>query len=295
MTNLPMKIPLIPADETVQRLYEPVLRNQLIDAGGLREKELRKLNTTSDKHVLELIQIAIKADKHLRALELCQLFFNPKSYDLAIQLARHHRLVGLADKIESAKDRSMAASTSLPDPVEGNTPKLPVKIQQASPSVILADLTPGDKPSLRAVPLPERPVSHEGSPSAGRNLKRNRMELVADENDLALPDLPDVDPTNTDEVTQPEPGEEDQFTTNTYVSPEKKPRGLMDMLSRLTSIIPSSPISSSKTPVKAKQKENLPPPAESDPALKVSKKKSDLQSLFGRKQQQQPNETESTE
>ena len=119
------------------------------------------------------------------------------------------------------------------------------------------------------------------------------MELVADENDVTMPDLPDVGPAIADVVAQPEPVQEEIPFTNTYVSPEKKPRGLMDMLSRLTSIIPSSPIS--KTPVKARQKENLPPPAEPDPALKVSKKQSDLQALFGRKQQPQPDQTDATE
>lgn len=66
----------------------------------LNEKERKKLQNSTDKKTLELLQIAIKQEKLEKAIEQSRELFGEKSVELAIQLARHNRLVQLADQIE---------------------------------------------------------------------------------------------------------------------------------------------------------------------------------------------------
>lgn len=286
MTNLAFKLPLLQPDDPTTASYEPVLRttilSTLIDASkGLREKDLRRLNSASDKHVLELIQLAIKADKPVRALELCNLFYTEKSYDIAVQLARHHRLVSLADRIDQLKDEYMRKGS------EGGlvgelatTPKLAVRLQQASPSLVLANLTPDERPSLKA---DETTLLSEASPSMAR-VKRPRMDLVADSTDI-FPEEEETqyEPTET-------PAEHAAYTKPQYLPTmqsepvEKKPKGLADMLARLSSM---STEPSKKAHV-ASLKENVAvPQTASIPAAQQTHQKSlkqaSIASMFGKK------------
>jgi hypothetical protein len=63
----------------------------------------KKRVIAADRSLLELIQLALKADQQERALQLCALFQGEKSLNLAIQLARHSRLLTLADRMEKVR------------------------------------------------------------------------------------------------------------------------------------------------------------------------------------------------
>lgn len=148
--------------------------------GGTRpEKETRRMQLTADKHILELIQLAIKADRLTRVLELCEFFLLEKSWDLAIQLARHQRLTSLANRIEELRDtlrlqpkeigqsNDTTASLGLPAP---RTPRAIISRMATteSPITALANLTPmavreatgllsGEADVIRGGPLPPAP------------------------------------------------------------------------------------------------------------------------------------------
>lgn len=162
---LPLQIPLIGVHtDPLVKSYEHVLRHHTILSpspstlllGGASEKELKRLKLTSDKHVLELIQLSLKADRPGRVLELCPLFMMEKSWEMVIQLVKHHRMMHLADRIEALHEQcsskvvepgsapmskdagpSRAASGTLYAPKP-----LPERVAIESPGTTLANLTP---------------------------------------------------------------------------------------------------------------------------------------------------------
>lgn len=281
-TNLAFKLPLLQPDDPTTLSYEPVLRttilSSLIDGSkGLREKDIRRLNSASDKHVLELIQLAIKADKPVRALELCNLFYTEKSYDIAVQLARHHRLVSLADRIDQLKDEHIIKKSSDSASVLATTPKLSVRLQQASPSIVLANLTPDERPSLKA----DETLLSEASPSMSR-IKRPRMDLVADSTDILHeePTYEQADAMETEPVAAPMP---EYLPTMQSEPVEKKPKGLADMLARLSSMS-TEPIKKPVTTLAAKENVAVPQTAPTaQQPIQKSLKQASIASMFGKK------------
>lgn len=161
-TAIPLRIPLVGVpDDSLVTGYERALRAKTaLGSARLRpveltDKEAKRLQVAADKHVLELIQLAIKADRPARVLELCALFQLEKSWEMAVQLVRHNRLVHLGDRIESLKDtldqRSFARNedestlSRIEEPATRppRTPKLPKRIAAESPGTSLLNLTPG--------------------------------------------------------------------------------------------------------------------------------------------------------
>lgn len=63
-------------------------------------KEMKKIQIQADKRLLELMQLAIKSDRLSRVLDLCELLCLEKSWEMAVQLVRHHKHHLLADRIE---------------------------------------------------------------------------------------------------------------------------------------------------------------------------------------------------
>lgn len=128
-----------------------VLRNNWIlnEAGtfgdeGPTERERKKLFAASDRHLLELAQLSIKANKFGRLSDLAQWSSNERTIDLLIQLAQHHKLVAVVDDIERIKLDLFSTKALLPEIVTSSTltPKLPEAVAKESPSGILANLTP---------------------------------------------------------------------------------------------------------------------------------------------------------
>jgi hypothetical protein len=106
-TILQLRIPLLGmASDTTVDTFEQASRTRCwpIGLAAMSEKVAKKAQLTSDRHVLELIQLAIKAERHPRVLELVDLLYLEKSWDLALQLVRHSKLALLANRIEEARD-----------------------------------------------------------------------------------------------------------------------------------------------------------------------------------------------
>lgn len=156
---LSLRIPLLSIDsDPVVSLYEESLRTRHILSharpGEIFEKECKRLQVASDKHLLELVQLAIKSERLTRVLELCKLFLLEKSWDLAVQLAKHNRLALLANRIEKLKEEVLIhqegnKTETFPDKEYlrvVNTPKLPRKVAIESPSTTLANLMPDVEP-----------------------------------------------------------------------------------------------------------------------------------------------------
>ena len=99
--TVPFLVPLASLSDPIVQINSTYLVNSILKP-TLTEKELKKANNAGDKLLLELFQMAIKCDQLERALQLTGLLTNPKSLEIAIQLARHARLITLVDKINSA-------------------------------------------------------------------------------------------------------------------------------------------------------------------------------------------------
>lgn len=275
-TALPLKLPLLLPSDPEQALLEPVLRTSLlsgriVDAThGLREKDLRRLNTASDKHVLELIMLALKADKPARALELCGLFYSEKSYELAVQLARHHRLLTLADRMDALREEFSRRKDS---PMPSTSDTLLKQRQTAVASLSLA----------------EGPFEESPEPRTARQPKRSRVDLAADSADAIMADAePEKERADIsmgpDTIPEPEP-----IVATTLRPAEKKPRGLAEMLSRLSSLASNIYQSPTKASSSHAQKENVPSTASPQKPAKNLKQAS-LASIFGKKPASGPSE-----
>ena len=98
--TVPFRVPLASFSDPIVQINSSYLVNSILKP-TLTEKELKRANNAGDKLLLELFQMAIKCDQLERALQLTGLLTNPKSLEIATQLARHARLITLVDKINS--------------------------------------------------------------------------------------------------------------------------------------------------------------------------------------------------
>jgi len=65
---------------------------------------VRKLKVDADSNVLRHVGLACKRERPLRALELCDLLLLPSSWDAAVKIALHHKMVQLAEQIGQRKE-----------------------------------------------------------------------------------------------------------------------------------------------------------------------------------------------
>jgi len=241
---------MLQPDDPTSLAYEPVLRTALLNGRlcdgtlGLREKDQRRLHQTSDKHILELVQLALRedslaTDKHGRVLELCGMFYADKGYEMVGQLLRHHRMAALGERVEMLR-KDFARKQERRDELGAvETPRLPARIQLASPSLVLANLTPTEA-TLRATASEADSTAGpdsqaEASPSGTRlTMKRARMELVADSTDV-MADVVSVSNDAADMNDDPVDLCSHQQPILPELPQQKKPRGLAEMLSRLSS------------------------------------------------------------
>jgi len=66
--------------------------------------EIYRLELSMDKHILQLIQTACKADKLPRALDAARMLNSVKSIDSAVQIAAFYHLPGLKEKITALRE-----------------------------------------------------------------------------------------------------------------------------------------------------------------------------------------------
>lgn len=62
MSNLEIRLPLLQSDDLNNQIWGNVLKTQVLESAlagtvGMKDKELRKMHTAADKHLLELIQV----------------------------------------------------------------------------------------------------------------------------------------------------------------------------------------------------------------------------------------------
>jgi hypothetical protein len=76
------------------------------DAG--EDPALRKRRVEADGALLRLMMAACKRERPLRALELCQLLSLPSSWDGALKVALHAKMMPLAERIAAMKDAALS-------------------------------------------------------------------------------------------------------------------------------------------------------------------------------------------
>ncbi|KIJ49698.1 hypothetical protein M422DRAFT_59357 [Sphaerobolus stellatus SS14] len=108
--DLEVQIPLFNLDLQHHRLEEKFLREELHvgflrDAlgGTLTDSDIAKQELALDKEIIQMIQMACKADKLQRALDAAALFHHTTSFDMAIKVADFYRLGGLQEKLQMMK------------------------------------------------------------------------------------------------------------------------------------------------------------------------------------------------
>lgn len=214
--------------------------------------------------------LALKADKPARALELCGLFYSEKSYELAVQLARHHRLLTLADRMDALREEFLR--------------------RKDNPMTITSDsLLKQRQTALASLSLAEGPsMVDEELPRSTRQPKRSRVDLAADSADAIMADAePEQEPSSLPmgaDTLEPEP-----VAATTLRPAEKKPRGLAEMLSRLSNLASNIYQSPTKASTAHVQKENVPAAASPQKPAKNLKQAS-LASIFGKKPSSGPTE-----
>ena len=85
------------------------MTSHLRDGAALEDEEapheIVEAEVALDKELLKLMQMACKADRLERALEIARLLTHPASLDAAVKLAAFFRLGGLQDRIERLRER----------------------------------------------------------------------------------------------------------------------------------------------------------------------------------------------
>ena len=159
----------------------------------------------SDRNLLELTQISVKSNRLARLSDLAHWATTEKTIELLIQLAKHHKLISIAEEIETIKLQMFrktnvsanmypnvqasvpVVTTTLPrinpditmvseSPVASLastwiTPKLPEMVAKESPSGILANLTPmkSGPATVNNETTVSSPAELAGTPSATSN------------------------------------------------------------------------------------------------------------------------------
>jgi hypothetical protein len=115
--DIPLQLPLLEQSTEVGQLEEQVLR---IQTTNIHERDESEATNTEEDYtqtfidadmemdvsLLKLINIACKADKLSRAIDLTYSLHSEESMDKAIKIANYHRFTGLADRMTSIKEVS---------------------------------------------------------------------------------------------------------------------------------------------------------------------------------------------
>ncbi|KAH9946996.1 hypothetical protein B0H21DRAFT_741281 [Amylocystis lapponica] len=109
--ELPLRLPFHRTDPQEAPLEEHLAREtMLLDIlrDGLDDElttdDISRRELTLDKELVQLIQLACKADRHSRALDLARLLHHTASFDMAIKVAGFYHMIGLQEKLEALKD-----------------------------------------------------------------------------------------------------------------------------------------------------------------------------------------------
>ncbi|KAL7409536.1 WD40-repeat-containing domain protein, partial [Mrakia frigida] len=119
ISDLDINMPLLNMANSAGQLEESFMR-QNIEALALRDSQASSSSSTSslyedsddlyrlelsmDKHLLQLIQTACKADKLARALDAARMLNSVKSIESAVQIAGFYHLPGLKEKITALRE-----------------------------------------------------------------------------------------------------------------------------------------------------------------------------------------------
>ena len=109
ISDMSMAVPVLNQDTPIGKLEQQLVMQQLklqflesasVDQDEDSQEEIISLKTQIDKLLLQLIAQASKAEKSMRALDLCSRLNLEKSIQLAYVLANKHHLVQLGERIE---------------------------------------------------------------------------------------------------------------------------------------------------------------------------------------------------
>lgn len=211
-TTLPMRVSLWHNDTTTGDLEERWWRTMLLQQqkkkddndnnnnNDLREDGRKQQGMTSpqqqaamDSDLLKLIQIACTNDKTFRALDLTTLLQLPKSFDIAVRIAAHHRLVVLAEKMMQAKQKQM----SMTDTISFNISSANVSTANISTGNTLssnmssANITPANVSSTNITPMKDTFIKRETSGKESITMETGRQEDLLT---MSSPATPKVNP-----------------------------------------------------------------------------------------------------
>ena len=99
-----------------RRYLKDVLQLELTRAlkGAAVEEDagVRKLKLDADTHLLRLIMLACKRDRAQRVLDLCRQLQLPSSWDGALKVVLHAKMVAVAERIAQMKEAMLASGTA---------------------------------------------------------------------------------------------------------------------------------------------------------------------------------------
>ncbi|KAI9029607.1 WD40-repeat-containing domain protein [Phycomyces nitens] len=112
VNSVELMMPTTQLDTETGKLEEKFLRTKIISAHekeeirleGGDENDIKKMDLEMDKTLLQLIQLACKAEKHDRVLDLSSALSSARSIDAAIKIASHFNLSRLAEHIIRIKE-----------------------------------------------------------------------------------------------------------------------------------------------------------------------------------------------
>ncbi|RKP10164.1 hypothetical protein THASP1DRAFT_22102 [Thamnocephalis sphaerospora] len=107
ISEFELRIPILPWDSGEMEQEEKLLRMRTlstVDLGLMDAATSSRSQASMDKLVLSMVQLACKADKSQRALELCSMLYLPAAYDAACKIANYHRMTALVERIMLLKE-----------------------------------------------------------------------------------------------------------------------------------------------------------------------------------------------
>ncbi|KAG0167035.1 hypothetical protein DFQ30_006473 [Apophysomyces sp. BC1015] len=115
VSDIELQMPTLQVDSDSGRLEEQYLRTHIMtlherdeaEATGTEDeyyKEFSRADMEMDKALLQLIQLACKADKVQRALDLASALHSSRSVDAAIKIATFHHITSLAERFTRIKE-----------------------------------------------------------------------------------------------------------------------------------------------------------------------------------------------